>query len=169
MKHLKKLLLVAIFTVGLGGVANAQKTAHINTDKLLSSMPETKAMQAELEKLKKTYNDDIESLINKLKAKITKYEAEGKSQTQEENQKRAIEVQQDRQKIAQAEQQAAQELQKKYQEKTLPILKKAEDAIKAVAAEKSIIYVFDAAPGKGLIVYDKGEDIYNAVKTKLGF
>ncbi|CAM1373162.1 OmpH family outer membrane protein [Tenacibaculum xiamenense] len=169
MKHLKKLLLVAIFTVGLGGVANAQKTAHINTDKLLASMPETKAMQAELEKLKKTYNDDIESLVNKLKAKITKYEAEGKSQTQEENQKRAIEVQQDRQKIAQAEQQAAQELQKKYQERTLPILKKAEEAIKAVAAEKSIIYVFDAAPGKGLIVYDKGEDIYNAVKTKLGF
>ncbi len=169
MKHLKKLLLVAIFTVGLGGVANAQKTAHINTDKLLASMPETKAMQTELEKLKKTYNDDIEGLVNKLKAKITKYEAEGKSQTQEENQKRAIEVQQDRQKIAQAEQQAAQELQKKYQERTLPILKKAEDAIKAVAAEKGIIYVFDAAPGKGLIVYDKGDDIYNAVKTKLGF
>lgn len=60
-------------------------------------------------------------------------------------------------------------MQKKYQEKTIPILQKAEDAIKAVAAEKGIIYVFDAAPGKGLIVYEKGEDIYDAVKAKLGF
>ena len=169
MKHLKKLLLVAIFTVGLGGVANAQKNAHINTDKLLADMPDTKAMKAELEKLSKTYRDDIEAMYKKLEAKIKKYEAEGKSQTQEENQKRAVEVQQDRAKISQAEQTAAQEMQKKYQEKTLPILKRAEDAIKAVATEKGIIYVFDAAPGKGLIVYEKGEDIYNAVKTKLGF
>ena len=169
MKHLKKLLLVAIFTVGLGSVTYAQKTAHINTDKLLSNMPETKAMQAELEKLKKTYDDDIQAMFNELKSKITKYEAEGKSQTQEVNQKRAMEVQTDRQKIAQAEQTAAQELQKKYQERSIPILKKAEDAIKSVAAEKGIIYVFDATPGKGLIVYEKGESIYDAVKTKLGF
>ena len=169
MKHLKTLLLVAIFTVGLGGVANAQKTAHINTDKLLAEMPDTKAMKAELEKLNKTYRDEIETLYKKLDAKVKKYDAEGKSQTQEVNQKRIEEVQLERRKIAQAEQTASQDMQKKYQEKTLPILKKAEDAIKAVAAEKGIIYVLDAAPGKGLIVYDKGEDIYGAVKAKLGF
>lgn len=169
MKHFKTLLLVAIFTIGLGGVANAQKVAHINTDKLLAEMPATKAMKAELEKLNKTYRDDIEAMAKKWQAKMKKYDAEGKSQTQEVNQKRALEVQKERQLIAQAEQAASQEMQKKYQEKTLPILKKAEDAIKAVAAEKGIIYVLDAAPGKGLIVYDKGEDIYNAVKAKLGF
>ncbi len=169
MKHFKTLVLVAIFTIGLGGVANAQKTAHINTDKLLSEMPETKSMKAELEKLNKTYRDDIEAMYKTLESKIKKYEAEGKSQTQEVNQKRAIEVQQDRQRITQAEQAAGKEMQKKYQEKTLPILKKAEQAIKDVAAEKGFAYVMDAAPGKGLIVYDKGNDIYDAVKTKLGF
>ncbi len=169
MKHLKALLLVAIFTIGLGGVANAQKTAHINTDKLLSEMPETKALKSELEKLQKTYRSDIESMFKQLEAKVKKYEAEGKSQTQETNQKRAIEVQKDRQKIGQAEQAMNQEMSKKYQEKTAPILKKAEEAIKAVAAAKGIVYVFDAAPGKGLIVFEKGEDIYNAVKAKLGF
>ena len=169
MKHFKTLLLVAIFTIGLGSVANAQKTGHINTDKLLSEMPATKQMKAELEKLSKTYRDDIEAMVKKLQAKVKKYDAEGKSQTQEVNQKRAIEVQQDRQKIGQAEQAASQEMQKKYQEKTLPILKKAEQAIKDVAAAKGIIYVFDSAAGKGLIVFEKGEDIYGAVKAKLGF
>ncbi|ALU74120.1 OmpH family outer membrane protein [Tenacibaculum finnmarkense genomovar finnmarkense] len=169
MKHFKTLLLVAIFTIGFGSIANAQKTAHINTDKLLSEMPATKSMKAELEKLNKTYRDDIEAMYKRLEAKIKKYEAEGKSQTQEVNQKRAIEVQQDRQRISKAEQSAGQEMQKKYQEKTLPILKKAEQAIKDVAAAKGIIYVYDAAPGKGLIVYEKGEDIYGAVKAKLGF
>ncbi|OSY86851.1 membrane protein [Tenacibaculum holothuriorum] len=169
MKQFKTLLLVAIFTIGLGGVANAQKIAHINTDKLLAAMPATKAMKTDLEKLNKTYQDEIEAMFKKFEAKVKKYEAEGKTQTQEVNQKRAIEVQQDRQRIEQARQTAAQDMQKKYQEKTLPILKKAEDAIKAVAAEKGFIYVLDASPGKGLIVYDKGEDIFNAVKAKLGF
>lgn len=169
MKHLKSLLLIAFFSLGVMGVANAQKTAHINTEKLLSEMPATKSLKAELERLEKTYRDDIEGMAKKLEAKLKKYEAEGKSQTQETNQKRAIEVQQDRAKIAQAQQAAAQEMQKKYQEKTIPILKKAEEAIKNVAAEKGYIYVFDASPGKGLIVYDKGEDIYTAVKAKLGF
>ena len=169
MKHLKTLLLVAIFTVGLGGVANAQKIAHINTDKLLAEMPETKALKAELEKLRTTYRNDIEGMFKKLEAKVKKYEAEGKTQTQEENVKRAQEVQLDRQKIAQAEQTMNQEMAKRYQEKTLPILQKAEEAIKAVAAEKGFIYVMDASPGKGLIVYDKGEDILAAVKAKLGF
>jgi len=169
MKHFKTLLLVAIFTIGLSSIANAQKIAHINTDKLLTEMPETKALKAELERLQKTYRDDIEGMFKQLEAKVKKYEAEGKSQTQEENQKRAIEVQQDRAKIGQAEQAMSQEMQKKYQEKTMPILEKAQNAIKAVAAEKGIIYVLDAAGGKGLIVYDKGEDIYDAVKAKLGF
>ncbi|MFY7671907.1 OmpH family outer membrane protein [Tenacibaculum sp. MEBiC06402] len=169
MKHLKTLLLVAIFTIGLGGVANAQKIAHINTDKLLAEMPETKALKAELEKLRTTYRNDIEGMFKKLEAKVKKYEAEGKTQTQEVNVKRAQEVQLDRQKIAQAEQTMNQEMAKRYQEKTLPILKKAEDAIKAVAAEKGFVYVMDASPGKGLIVYEKGDDIFAAVKAKLGF
>lgn len=169
MKHLKTLLLTAVFTIGLVGVVNAQKTAHINSDKLLSEMPQTKALQAELQRLEKTYKDDIEAMAKKLEAKIKKYEAEGKSQTQEVNQQRALEVNQERNRIVQAQREAALAMQKKQQEKTIPILKKAEDAIKAVATEKGIIYVFDAAPGRGLIVYDKGEDIYNAVKAKLGF
>lgn len=169
MKHFKTLLLVAIFTIGLGGVAQAQKTAHINTDKLLSEMPETKALQSTLEKLQKTNRDDIASLSKKLEAKFKKYEAEAKTQTDEVNAQRGQEIQADRLRIEQTRQTAAKDMQEKYQKGLGPILKKAEQAIKDVAAEKNIIYVFDSTPGKGLIVFDKGEDIYNAVKAKLGF
>jgi len=169
MKHLKTLLLVAIFTLGVSGIANAQKTAHINTDKLLTEMPETKALKVELERLQKTYRDDIEGMFKKLEAKMQKLQTESATQSDETNKSRALEVQQERAKLGQAEQAMTQELQKKYQEKTAPILTKAQNAIQAVAAEKGIIYVFDSANGKGLIVFEKGEDIYNAVKAKLGF
>jgi outer membrane protein len=155
--------------LGLGGVANAQKFGHIETDKLIANMPATKAMQVELEKMQKTYKDEITALAKKYEEKLKKYGAEEKAQTQETNEKRKVEVQQDRNRLAQAEQFATQEMQKKYQEKLKPILESAQKAIKEVATAKGLVYIFDASAGKGLIVFEKGVDIYDAVKVKLGF
>lgn len=169
MKHFKTLLLITVFTLGLGGVANAQKFGHIETDKLIAGMPATKAMQVELEKMQKTYKDEITAMAKKYEEKLKKYGAEEKAQTPETNAKRQAEVQQDRSRLAQAEQFATQEMQKKYQEKLKPILEKAQKAIKDVADAKGLAYIFDASAGKGLIVFDKGVDIYDAVKAKLGF
>ncbi|TVZ55937.1 periplasmic chaperone for outer membrane proteins Skp [Lutibacter sp. Hel_I_33_5] len=168
MKHLKTLLLIAVLTLSFGGVANAQKVAHINYEKLVANMPETKTLKVNIEKLAKTYKDEIEGMAKKLEAKMKKYTAEQVSQTQSENEKRAGEVQQERAKIQQAEQAAYQDMQKKQNDGLLPILEKAKKAVEAVAASKSILYVLDASSGKGLLV-SKGEDLYNAVKTKLGF
>lgn len=49
----------------------------------------------------------------------------------------------------------------------MPIISKARDAINEVAKEKQILYVFDASAGRGLLVAE-GEDLYEAVKAKLG-
>ena len=40
MKQFKKLLLIAVFMLGVGGVANAQKIGHIDPAKLVQNMPE---------------------------------------------------------------------------------------------------------------------------------
>ena len=59
-------------------------------------------------------------------------------------------------------------MQKKQAEGLNPIIEKAQKAIEEVAASKGILYILDASVGKGLLV-KKGEDIFAAVKTKLGF
>ena len=81
MKNLKNLLLIAVFTIGLGTVANAQKVGHIDFEKLISEMPETKTLSADAEKLGKTYQAEIEDMERKLQAKMEKYRAEGPTQT----------------------------------------------------------------------------------------
>ncbi len=169
MKNLKALLLIAVFILGFTGVSNAQKIGHIDTEKLVANMPATKALKAEMEKLGKTYQDDLSGMAKKLENKMKKYTAEQATQTQATNEKRAAEVQQERAKLEQAKQVAYQEMQKMQNTKLGPILKKAQQAIKDVAAAKGIVYVFDAAAGKGLIVFEKGVNLYDAVKTKLGF
>lgn len=166
MRHLKSLLIIAFMTLSLG-VAQAQKIAHVNYERVIANMPETRALQVELAKISKTYKDDIDGMINKLKTKLKKYEAEQATQTEAENQARAQEVQQERTRISQAEQAAYQEIQDKQQKGLVPIVKKAEDAVNAVAKSRSIQYVLDASAGRGLLVAE-GDDLYNALIVKLG-
>ena len=169
MKNLKNLLLIAVLMLGLGGVANAQKVGHINAEKLIANMPETKALKSEMEKLQKTYKDEIDAKAKKLEAKYKKYEAEAKTQTKEMNAKRAQEIQAENASIEQARQLAYKDMQERQNKKLNPIFEKAQKAIQDVAAEKGIQYIFDASPGKGLLVFEKGVDIFDAVKAKLGF
>ncbi len=168
MKNLKTLLLIFILTLGINTITNAQKIGHIDFEKLVADMPQTKALKLNIEKLGKTHQGDIEGMAKKLDAKMKKYTAEQATQTKETNEKRALEVQQDRARYEQARQFAYQEMQKKQNEGLLPIIEKAQKAIDEVASSKGILYVLDASPGKALLV-KKGEDLYNSVKAKLGF
>ena len=169
MKNLKTLLFIAVFSLGLGGVANAQKIGHIDFEKLVAEMPETKQLKSDIEKLGKTYQDEIEGMGKKLDAKIKKYTSESPSQAKEINDSRAQEVQQERARYEQLRQTAYEDMQKKQAEGLQPIIEKAQKAIDDVAAEKGILYVLDSSVSKGVVLVQKGEDLYSAVKAKLGF
>lgn len=164
MKHFKILLLVAIVTLGINTAQAQTKIAHINTDLLLSLMPETKALNVELEKLSKTYETELKAEQEKLTAKLKKYETEVNSQTDEVNQQRGAEVQQDQQNLYQASQVAREEIGKKRDEQLKPILDKAKKAIEDIAKEQGYLYVLDASS----LIVANGTDLMPAVKTKLG-
>ena len=168
MKNLKTLLLIAVFTLGLGSIANAQKVGHIDFEKLIAEMPETETLKLDMEKLGKTYQDEIQGMEKELESTRKKYVAESNTQTQETNDKRAQELQAQNAKLEQARRFAYQDMQKKQNDGLQPIIEKAQKAIDEVAAAKSFLYVLDASVGKGLLV-KKGQDLFDAVKTKLGF
>ena len=166
MRKLKSLLIVAFLALGMSGVANAQKVGHVNLERVIANMPETRTLLTEIEKISKTYKDDLEGSAKKLDGKIKKYTAEQATQTQQENEQRAQEVQGERARLAQAEQAALQDIQEKQQKGLIPIFAKAQKAIDEVAATKGLLYIMDASAGKGLLVA-KGEDIYDALKSQV--
>ncbi len=168
MKNFKTLLLIAVFTLGLSTIANAQKVGHIDFEKLVAEMPETKTLKLDMEKLGKTYQDEILGMEKELESTRKKYIAESNTQTQGTNDKRAQELQAQNAKVEQARRFAYQDMQKKQNDGLQPIIEKAQKAIDEVAAAKGVLYVLDASVGKGLLV-KKGQDIFNAVKAKLGF
>lgn len=167
MKKMKTLLVALIFVFGASGIANAQKMAHIDTQALIEAMPETKAAQNELERIKKTYEAELVSMGKELEARLARYEAEAETKTEGENRRRIEEVQSAQQKIGEYRQNASMDLQKKEADLFTPLFEKAKKAIEKVAKDKGIQYVMDATPGSGLIVAD-GENLLPAVKTELG-
>ena len=169
MKHLKTLVLATVFLMGSTSIMNAQsKVAHINTQDLVAAMPDTKAAQAEIEKLSKTYEADIQTMVTEYQNKLKQYDAEAATQTQEENQKRGVEVQGMEQSIRQYQGQAQQDLQKKEFDLLKPITDKAKAAIQKVARAKGFQYVLDSTQGQGVILAD-GTDLMADVKKELGF
>lgn len=164
MKQVKTLLLVAIIALGVNTAQAQTKVAHISTDLLISLMPETKVMQSEIEKLNKTYSDEIKAEQDKFEAKMQKYSAEAGSQTDEVNQQRQVEVEQDRQRLIQTSQIAQQDIQTKQNEKLKPIVDKAKAAIEKVASAQGFTYVLEASS----LIVANGTDLLPAVKAELG-
>ncbi len=164
MNTIKTLLLIAVFTIGFTTVNAQSKMAHINTEELVSSMPETKALQAKLEKLGKTYDDEMKTKEVELKAKFERYNKEFESQTEATNAERTKEVQLEAQKIEQFKKEAMRDLQKQEQEGLKPILEKAMKAVEDIAAAQGFDYVLNA----NTLIIKNGKDLLIDVKTKLG-
>lgn len=165
MKHLKSLLFAAVLFIGATSYTSAQSSvAHINKQELIKAMPAYAQAQAEIERLGKTYEADIQTSIKELDAKLKQYNAEAETKTEEENMKRMQEVEGIKQSLGEFQQQAQKDLQEKEFNLLKPIVEKADNAIKAVAKAQGIKYVVDAAM---LIVAD-GKDLMADVKKQLG-
>ncbi|WP_338731823.1 OmpH family outer membrane protein [Mangrovimonas cancribranchiae] len=169
MKNFKTLFFTAALFIGMMGFAQAQsKVAHISTQELISAMPETKAAEAEIEKLGKTYEADIQSMITEYQNKAKQYESEVDTKTDEENQKRGLELQTMQQNIQQYRGTAQQEMQKKELDLLKPITERAKAAILKVARAQGFDYVLDSSQGSGVIMSD-GKNLLDDVKKELGF
>ena len=158
------ILLIAVVALGINTVQAQSNVAHINLGEIIKLMPETKTMQAELEKLSKTYEDELKAKDEALKALTDRYTAEAPNQTDEENAKRAQEIQQEDYKIKMGYQIAEQDVNKKGNDMMEPIIIKARQAVTDVAKEMNFQYVLDATS----LIVAEGTDISVMVKTKLG-
>ncbi len=169
MKTVKTLLIAAAMFLGANQAMQAQaKVAHINVQELMTTMPEMKAAQTQLQKLGESYDKDYTAMVTEYQTKMQKYEAEAKNVTEAVNQTRMKEMQDMGQRIQQYQENAQKELGQKQQDLMKPIMDKAQAAIAKVAKNKGYQYVLDATVGSGVVVAD-GPNLLNDVKKELGF
>lgn len=170
MKHLKTLLFAVVLCIGSISFMNAQSNvAHIDTQALIDAMPTAITARGELDKLAKTYEADIRSMVAELDKKLKQYDAEVSTKTDEENAKRAQEVGEFRTSIQQYQGQAQQDLQKKEQDLFTPIYEKVKEAIQKVGKAQGFQYILDSREGQGTLLLADGKDLLADVKKELGF
>lgn len=169
MKQFKTFLFATALFLGATTLSTAQsKVAHIDSQALIGAMPETKAAQADIEKLEKTYQTSIEEMITEYQNKIKRYDAEAATQTDDENAKRMTEVETMQRSIREYQGQAQEDLQKKQFELLKPITEKVKAAIIKVAKAQGYDYVLESTPNNGIVIMAEGKDLIADVKKELG-
>ncbi|GIZ14897.1 membrane protein [Capnocytophaga catalasegens] len=162
--------------LGATTVSMAQsKVAHIDSQKLLSEMPEMKSAQAQLQKLEQTYTNDIQSSVKEYTTKAQAFQNEVNALTEDQLKSRQAELERKSKEletmqnnIRQAQQTAAEDLQKKQQSLLAPLYEKARKAVEKVAKAQGFDYVLDSTQ-PGTVIFANGKDLYNDVKKELGF
>lgn len=170
MKSILKICLLAAFVISAGFV-NAQtlKFGHIDTQQLMSVMPETKAAEAELQKIGKELEDQRAEIANLYNEKLQSFQAKGDSLSEIARTNLIKEIQDIEQRAQSFQQVAQQQYSAKQAELMKPIVEKINETIEAVAKEQAVIYVFDVQPGTP-VLYKSNQsiDLLPLCKVKLG-
>jgi outer membrane protein len=148
--------------------ASAQiKIGYINTDELMSVMPEAAKINAELNEYQTSLQLQGQALTVEADKQRDQYFIDSLKLTPSMKEIRRGELVKLYTRLQGYEQEAQEKAQKYAQDKIAPIKIKALDAVKAVAKEKGYTYVIDDAASV-LLVMPPGDDLLPLVKAKLG-
>lgn len=157
-------LCIAVFT---GAQAQTAKFGHINSAELLSLMPEIKDADKQLQSFGIQLESQLKTMTTEYQAKVSDYQTNEVTMADAVKQTKVREITDLEGRIQEFQQTAQESVTKKKEELYSPILKKAEDAIVAIAKENGYAYIFDKSVG-GLIYAQDSDDIMPLVKKKLG-
>ena len=164
MKKITFLALLSILTIS--SIAQ-NKFGYIDSQELLTLMPERVAAATEVENFAKS----LEAQLGSMTAEFQQMQQEFKNNEETYNdlvkQDKQTEIEGLYNRIQDFQQNAQQSVKAKEQELLIPITEKAKKAIDDVATEGNYTYIFDSS--YGTILYAKeGENVIDLVKKKLG-
>lgn len=171
MKKLSYLLAISLFVVCVFTNVNAQtkgKFAHIDSQALITAMPEKEAAQKKLQEEASALETELVAMQDEMQKKYKDYLAKKETLTDIVRQSKETELQDLQTRIQSFQTTAQEQLEKKEAELLQPIIDKAKKAIEDIAKEKGYIYVLDVSLGVILYFSSESEDILPLVKKKLG-
>ena len=164
----KSLLIAAALTVfAPAAMAQTTKLGHIDRQALMLMLPERKDAEARMQTFAKSLDERLKAMGAEYTAKRDEAEQKAATMTNTEKEVTLRELADMEKRITDAQSKAEDDLAKQEEELLAPMVKRTNDAIKAVAEEHNFNYVFDSSTGM-VLYYDKGEDIMSLVKAKLG-
>jgi outer membrane protein len=168
---LKKIALVIMLVIPMSVFAQSVKFGQVYSQEIIVLMPEYTKAVSDIQALEKKYQDEMKRTNEEFNRKYQEFQqavADGSLPTNIQE-KRQKELQDMAERSEQFQQEAYQQLQKTQQELTAPIIKKVDDAIKAVGAEENMALIFDLSRTSIPYVSESlVTDVTAKVKAKVG-
>ena len=166
--NMKKIVLSIIAIVFCSFVSIAQKIGYVDTDYILSNIPEYKAAQTEIDKISVDWQKEIEAKYAEIDKLYKIYQAESVLLTDDMKKKRENEIINKEKEVKELQKQrfgVDGELFNKRMELVKPIQDKVYNAVKQVAEKSGLAFIFDKAGQVSMLYsnskYDKSEDVLN--------
>jgi outer membrane protein len=164
------LLILALFVSGLN-FANAQKFGYVDTDFILSKIPDYRKAQDEIDRLSAAWQKEIEEMQKGVEGMYNAFEAEQMLLTEEMRQERMAEIEKKEAELK--------EYQRKVfgfgglfflkkQELIKPLQDKVFEAVEKVAKSNRLTIIFDKAGELVMIYTDPRHDYTDFVLEELG-
>ena len=170
MKAFKKaavLCSLMVFVASFGYAQANAKFGYIDSNEIISLMPETDSLQQEL----KGYADFLDQQMNTMaveyQTKVQDYQDNIETMSDLIRQTKEKEITDLQARIQQFQASADQDLGAKQAELFNPLIDKVKNAINDVGKENGYTYIFDTGTG-ALVFYENGDNILPLVKAKLG-
>ena len=159
-------LLLCVFPISLMG--QEVKLGHINSQEILSLMPERAEIEKTLNDLQTQWENELVKMREEYYAKIKEFQDKQATMPESIKQARQSEIVEIEQRINTFNQTASSDLQKKQQELFAPVIDKVKKAINEVGTENNYTYIFDLSTQSIVYQSPKSNDVTALVKKKLG-
>ncbi|MFY0644417.1 MAG: OmpH family outer membrane protein [Bacteroidia bacterium] len=160
-----------MFFMMLPFASQAQRFAYVDTEYILSQLPEYKSAQAQLDELSQAWQDEIDAMYEEIDKMYKEYQAEKVLLTKDMQTKRENEII-EKERAVKAFQNAKfgydGELFKKRQELVKPIQDKVYEAINKVAKDNGLDFIFDKSGAMLMLVSNPKFDRSDEVLSELG-
>lgn len=154
------LLLVATLIVGSTSYLNAQSSvAHVNSQRVLDTMPSSKAAQKERERFEQRAMKELQETQQKLQQDYQKLQEEKATMAPTAFKFEENRLMKKSQEFQERQQELDQQVRILYQELNEPILDRVQKAIEIVAKQEKVDYVLD----ESALLYGNGKNITNKV------
>ena len=160
------LILCAAMLFPIFAGAQSHKIGIVDSQKVLSEMPEMKSMQSELDNLAKKYEDTLVQLQKEFQTKYQDFVKEQETMVESIKSRKQQELEDLSKRIQDLNNVAQQDMQKKQVELFSPIQTKLREAINKVGNDGGFTYIMDSS--QMLYVGNGSEDVTSLVKSKLG-
>lgn len=170
MKALKKAVALFSFVVLVTSFGYSQTTiklGHIDSNEILSLMPETDSLQNELKNYADYLDQQMSAMAMEYQSKINSYQENVATMSPLILQTKEKEITDLQARIQAFQQSADQDLATKQAELFNPLIERVKTAIDEVGRENGYNYIFDVGAG-AVVFFEGGDNVLPLVKKKLG-